>query len=240
MDEADILGDRIAIMADGELKAVGSSFFLKKRFGTGYRLICVKKTGCRAQKLEEALINISHDIKLDSDSQSEVTFILSESNLHLFHDIFKYLEDNSEKLRISSFGCSLTTMEEVFLKIGSDSLNFKNQDNLNHNSATIHEIDEENDVSVFDFENCVQFDKVKGLNLLRYQCEATIFKKFFYLRRNCFNLIVSILCIIFIIYCFLNKPIDDYNPRESLKISLGDYEETTVLLGVENKNSKYE
>lgn len=30
MDEADILGDRVAIMSDGELRAVGSSFYLKK------------------------------------------------------------------------------------------------------------------------------------------------------------------------------------------------------------------
>jgi len=33
MDEADLLGDRIAIMSEGKLKAVGSSFFLKKKFG---------------------------------------------------------------------------------------------------------------------------------------------------------------------------------------------------------------
>lgn len=39
MDEADILGDRIAIMSDGELKACGSSFFLKKKYGVGYHLV---------------------------------------------------------------------------------------------------------------------------------------------------------------------------------------------------------
>ena len=31
-DEADLLGDRIAIMAEGKLKCSGSSFFLKNRF----------------------------------------------------------------------------------------------------------------------------------------------------------------------------------------------------------------
>lgn len=34
MDEADVLGDRIAIMADGEIKCCGSSLFLKKLYGT--------------------------------------------------------------------------------------------------------------------------------------------------------------------------------------------------------------
>lgn len=42
MDEADVLGDRIAIMAHGQLKCLGSSLFLKKRFGAGYKLTMVK------------------------------------------------------------------------------------------------------------------------------------------------------------------------------------------------------
>jgi len=44
MDEADILGDRIGIMANGKLEALGSSMFLKRKFGVGYRLTIVKKT----------------------------------------------------------------------------------------------------------------------------------------------------------------------------------------------------
>ena len=38
MDEAEALGDRVAIMASGKVKADGSIDFLKKRFGSGYRL----------------------------------------------------------------------------------------------------------------------------------------------------------------------------------------------------------
>jgi ABC-type multidrug transport system ATPase subunit len=38
MDEADYLGDRIAIMGDGRIKTCGTSMFLKKRFGVGYTL----------------------------------------------------------------------------------------------------------------------------------------------------------------------------------------------------------
>jgi ATP-binding cassette subfamily A (ABC1) protein 3 len=33
MDEADLLGDRIAIMADGQLQCCGSSLFLKGKYG---------------------------------------------------------------------------------------------------------------------------------------------------------------------------------------------------------------
>ena len=44
MDEADILGDRIAIMAEGQLRCCGSSLFLKKQFGVGYQLTIIKNT----------------------------------------------------------------------------------------------------------------------------------------------------------------------------------------------------
>lgn len=43
MDEADILGDRIAIISHGKLCCVGSSLFLKTQLGTGYYLTLVKR-----------------------------------------------------------------------------------------------------------------------------------------------------------------------------------------------------
>jgi ATP-binding cassette subfamily A (ABC1) protein 3 len=42
MDEADILGDRICIMAEGNVQCCGSSLFLKNRFGAGYNLVLAK------------------------------------------------------------------------------------------------------------------------------------------------------------------------------------------------------
>lgn len=38
MDEADFLGDRIAIIANGQLQCCGTSVFLKSQFGSGYYL----------------------------------------------------------------------------------------------------------------------------------------------------------------------------------------------------------
>lgn len=42
MDEGDIVGDRIAIVANGKLKCYGSPLFLKSRLGDGYNLTFVK------------------------------------------------------------------------------------------------------------------------------------------------------------------------------------------------------
>lgn len=43
MDEADILGDTIAVISNGSLKCKGSSLFLKSTFGEGYHLVAAKK-----------------------------------------------------------------------------------------------------------------------------------------------------------------------------------------------------
>lgn len=43
MDEADILGDRIAIVSRGKLHCSGSPVFLKNSFGSGFYLTLVRK-----------------------------------------------------------------------------------------------------------------------------------------------------------------------------------------------------
>ena len=55
MDEADILGDRIGIMAKGELCCCGSSMFLKQRYGGGYNLAFAKTSTHRAEQLVAAI-----------------------------------------------------------------------------------------------------------------------------------------------------------------------------------------
>ena len=43
MDEAELLGDRIAIISQGKLCCCGSPLYLKAKLGTGYYLTVVKK-----------------------------------------------------------------------------------------------------------------------------------------------------------------------------------------------------
>lgn len=53
MDEADVLGDRIAVVKQGRLRALGTSKFLKKRFGMGYLLRMSLAAGLPAQGVEQ-------------------------------------------------------------------------------------------------------------------------------------------------------------------------------------------
>jgi ATP-binding cassette subfamily A (ABC1) protein 3 len=57
MDEADILGDRIAIMAEGKVQCTGSSLFLKKRYGVGYNLVIAKKSRDPAPHVDKFIMD---------------------------------------------------------------------------------------------------------------------------------------------------------------------------------------
>jgi ATP-binding cassette subfamily A (ABC1) protein 3 len=74
MDEADILGDRIAIMAEGKVQCCGTSLFLKNKYGVGYNLVIAKKTRDDAPQIDKFIIkNIDNAIKLQEVS-SEMTY----------------------------------------------------------------------------------------------------------------------------------------------------------------------
>ena len=61
MDEADVLGDRIAIMAGGKLKCYGNSLFLKSRFGVGYRMSMVLDSSQSSQSIQSSQIEDTKD-----------------------------------------------------------------------------------------------------------------------------------------------------------------------------------
>ena len=38
MEEAEVLADRIAVIAEGQLRCIGASLYLKNTYGSGYKL----------------------------------------------------------------------------------------------------------------------------------------------------------------------------------------------------------
>lgn len=51
---------------------------------------------------------------------AELSYILPRESSKNFAGLFSQLEDNHEDLGIASYGASMTTMEEVFMKVGTD------------------------------------------------------------------------------------------------------------------------
>ncbi|KAF8936757.1 hypothetical protein BGZ58_003761 [Dissophora ornata] len=75
MEEADALSDRIAILSHGQLQTLGTSLFLKNRFGLGYRLSVEKR---RAMLTDQQKYRSELD-QLYGASQSDIQF---SSTLH--------------------------------------------------------------------------------------------------------------------------------------------------------------
>ncbi|KAE9414291.1 hypothetical protein Angca_002832, partial [Angiostrongylus cantonensis] len=137
MEEADLLGDRIAILAHGQLQCCGSGMFLKSQYGNGYHLTVVYENSSKSDEQVTRTMDLLRryitDIRLQSFVGQEATFIISANCKAQFSSMFAKLEKTQEKLGISSFGMSVTTMEEVFLKVGEiaeERLNHENADNV--------------------------------------------------------------------------------------------------------------
>ncbi|XP_013865526.1 ATP-binding cassette sub-family A member 3 [Austrofundulus limnaeus] len=118
MDEADLLGDRIAIMAGGELQCCGSPLFLKNKYGAGYHMVIVKDALCNVSEITRLVHMYVPNATLESSAGAELSYILPKESTSRFELLFAELEMNKEKLGIASYGASVTTMEEVFLRVG--------------------------------------------------------------------------------------------------------------------------
>lgn len=118
MDEADILGDRIAIMADGIVKCCGTSMFLKKLYGAGYHMVVVKGKMCDIDRLTNLVKSHIPSAYIESQISAEVSYLLPFSKSQKFEKLFTEIESQMGNLGVNSFGVSATTMEEVFLKVG--------------------------------------------------------------------------------------------------------------------------
>nr|GEW36328.1 ABC transporter A family member 1 isoform X1 [Tanacetum cinerariifolium] len=131
MDEADVLGDRIAIMANGSLKCCGSSLFLKHQYGVGYTLTLVK-TSPGASAAADIVYRHIPSATCVSEVGTEISFKLPLASSASFEYMFREIEsciskadsnlissgiENRTDFGIESYGISVTTLEEVFLRV---------------------------------------------------------------------------------------------------------------------------
>jgi ATP-binding cassette, subfamily A (ABC1), member 3 len=131
MDEADILGDRIAIMSDGRLCCCGSPLFLKKTYGVGYQLTIEKGTEADYRKssdntqdrnepfncddvLKEIVKQAVPEASLLSNVRSELSYQLPIGAASRFPKMFERLDQQVKKKHIITYGVSITTLDEVF------------------------------------------------------------------------------------------------------------------------------
>jgi len=132
MEEADYLGDRIAIMSGGRIICCGSSIFLNRVFGTGYklRIEChysakkkvlgfVRKYFAGAQQSGGNLTDPAHGTQSQSDPMVDMVIELNDDrSKDLEMKLIKMLEEietSSVSLGIKSHGLKSSSIEDVLL-----------------------------------------------------------------------------------------------------------------------------
>ncbi|XP_065093711.1 phospholipid-transporting ATPase ABCA1-like [Ochlerotatus camptorhynchus] len=227
MNEADVLGDRIAILADGKLTASGSPFFLKNAFGVGYRLVCVKGRKYSETCLLELLRKHIPSVAIDSESSSEVQLLLAKKYIQSFEPMLKQLESNMESCGIMSYGVSFTTLEEVFMKAGTDS-HLRQSDDGNLLAEDVVQLEARTATephSLLIGSNVLQSDVIS-------QIKAQVLKKFLCTKRSwmqfCWQTFI-VPIVIMILFAFpIQLKTDDSLPP--LELSLDTYRSSLSVL----------
>lgn len=115
MEEADILGDEIAIMALGRVRAFGTSVHLKSKFGAGYRISLVTEAS-QTEAIKYFVLNKVNGSSVEDDSAGALTFRVPYLAMIALPELFQILEEKALP-GVREWGISQSTLEEVFLKI---------------------------------------------------------------------------------------------------------------------------
>jgi ATP-binding cassette, subfamily A (ABC1), member 3 len=132
-------------MAEGQIRCAGTSLFLKKTYGVGYQLTIEKKKSSSPQsgregtkelvesyperflfddnnqqlvvQLNRTVQKAVPDATLLSDVGSEIIYHLPLKAAPSFASLFRKIEDQIETGAITSYGVSITTLNEVFVLV---------------------------------------------------------------------------------------------------------------------------
>uniref|UniRef100_A0A674KC10 ATP binding cassette subfamily A member 10 n=1 Tax=Terrapene triunguis TaxID=2587831 RepID=A0A674KC10_9SAUR len=115
-DEADIVADRKAFISHGRLKCVGSSLFLKRKWGIGYHLSLHINDSCDSAKMTSLVQQHIPNSKLSGQSHEELIYMLPFENVDKFPELFCDLDTHACQ-EILSYGISMTTLADVFLTL---------------------------------------------------------------------------------------------------------------------------
>ena len=131
MDEAEILGDRIAIISKGELLCCGSFFFLKKQFGKGHQLVVALQrrgeevpgdhTDGQVQDVSDFVTSLIPGAKLVETNGADMKFLLPLRNTgpQTLARMFDILDRDMQRFYVDSYGFKSCSLEEVFVRVTS-------------------------------------------------------------------------------------------------------------------------
>ena len=125
MEEADILGDRIGIMCKGRLRCIGNSVRLKSRYGEGYKVsvscgdnMKPDSASCKAVK---SFFKEQLGISCVEETKAYMHFSVPVEFAGKMAQFFADLDKDKAALGVVDVQLSMSTLEDVFLKVATKS-----------------------------------------------------------------------------------------------------------------------
>eukprot|EP01103_Thecamoeba_quadrilineata_P015557 TRINITY_DN4957_c0_g2_i1.p1 TRINITY_DN4957_c0_g2~~TRINITY_DN4957_c0_g2_i1.p1 ORF type:complete len:1851 (-),score=296.09 TRINITY_DN4957_c0_g2_i1:13-5565(-) len=116
MEEADVLGDRIGIMAYGKLRCLGNSLHLKNKYGAGYRIDLVSPNPTDLRNHIAQNFPFAQETSVDGNSLAYN--IRREHQGNGLIEILRYFEDkNLSGSLVQEWNVAHSSLEEVFLEV---------------------------------------------------------------------------------------------------------------------------
>lgn len=211
IEEAEILGDRVAIICEGVLKCCGSTTYLKDHYVDGYRLVIIKGKSCNVSKIENRIKKYVPNANVVNDVGAQLCFTIKKQSATVINDLLRDLEQNQEQLSIQSLKISLPTLEDVFIK-----------HTVRYNTMPFDEVEEQP----------IQF--LEGYKLFWNRILAMFLKKLLLFKISWVLLLTHI---IFVVVMVMVAEFAIGIPREfeMVNISLKQYSNPTILIQGTNK-----
>lgn len=81
-------------------------------------MVLVKEPHCNTRSVNDLIQSHVPTAEIESEHAGELSYLLPREKSSHFEQLFTELEMKQKELGVGSFGVSVTTMEEVFLKVG--------------------------------------------------------------------------------------------------------------------------
>ncbi|XP_048517910.1 ATP-binding cassette sub-family A member 2 isoform X1 [Dendroctonus ponderosae] len=219
MEEADAIGDYIAIMNEGQLHCFGTPMSLKKKnnHGASLKLLIEENQDIQGivQRIKNKLGEFISNVECKGPDGNQVQFLLSDGD---YGPMFEYLELKKKSLHIENISFANATLEDVFLNSTVSS----QEENTNNEFVSAHE-------SIVLTANAQ--DTANYLLTLK----ALLFKRYQFISKKMLNVLIpSLIAIGFMLLCILlgQQESNDYakSGGPPLKASLSTYGKSAVYV----------
>merc|ERR1711865_773530 len=117
MEECEALCNTIGIMADGQLKCIGSPQHLKGRFGEGYQLqVKFTESADVKRAVQDFVFSTFPSATNEPKEETPSRLCFSIKRDVSLADIFRRVLENKDRLSLTDYSVSQSTLEQVFMR----------------------------------------------------------------------------------------------------------------------------